>query len=174
MKLNSLGNDRHVGNCSPISSHFISRCVHRRIASEPAADLALEKRTAELRDQFIAVLGQRSQNPLASISAGARPLQREEARCGKQQPPGLMRRKTSPAWPPSSTMCSIWRAAVSVRAGLVRCWVMLPWNLYPPGNVELQAGYPARTIEAHIARRVSKSAATAAGSGIALQSHRQC
>jgi len=37
-----------------------------------------ERRTAELRDQFIAVLGHDLRNPLASVSAGVRLLQKEE------------------------------------------------------------------------------------------------
>lgn len=42
-----------------------------------ATDLAHERETSELREQFIAVLGHDLRNPLASISAGARILGRE-------------------------------------------------------------------------------------------------
>lgn len=42
-----------------------------------AVDLAKERETSELREQFIAVLGHDLRNPLASISAGARILGRE-------------------------------------------------------------------------------------------------
>ena len=41
--------------------------------------LKTERETAELREQFIAVLGHDLRNPLAAISAGARILQRSGA-----------------------------------------------------------------------------------------------
>jgi phosphoserine phosphatase RsbU/P len=44
--------------------------------SELRKGLAIERETAELREQFIAVLGHDLRNPLAAISAGARILQR--------------------------------------------------------------------------------------------------
>jgi sigma-B regulation protein RsbU (phosphoserine phosphatase) len=47
--------------------------------SELRKGLAVERETAELREQFIAVLGHDLRNPLAAISAGARILQRSGA-----------------------------------------------------------------------------------------------
>jgi sigma-B regulation protein RsbU (phosphoserine phosphatase) len=47
--------------------------------SELQQGLATERETAELREQFIAVLGHDLRNPLAAISAGARILQRSGA-----------------------------------------------------------------------------------------------
>jgi signal transduction histidine kinase len=47
--------------------------------SELQKGLASERKTAELREQFIAVLGHDLRNPLAAISAGARILQRSGA-----------------------------------------------------------------------------------------------
>jgi sigma-B regulation protein RsbU (phosphoserine phosphatase) len=47
--------------------------------SELQRGLASERQTAELREQFIAVLGHDLRNPLAAISAGARILQRSGA-----------------------------------------------------------------------------------------------
>ena len=47
--------------------------------SELRKGLAIEQETAELREQFIAVLGHDLRNPLAAISAGARILQRSGA-----------------------------------------------------------------------------------------------
>jgi sigma-B regulation protein RsbU (phosphoserine phosphatase) len=47
--------------------------------SELQKGLATQKETAELREQFIAVLGHDLRNPLAAISAGARILQRAGA-----------------------------------------------------------------------------------------------
>ncbi len=49
---------------------------HRLAASE--ADLLGERQSAELREQFIAVLGHDLRNPIAAIDAGARILAREE------------------------------------------------------------------------------------------------
>ena len=47
--------------------------------SELRKGLAIERETAELREQFIAVLGHDLRNPLAAISAGAQILQRSGA-----------------------------------------------------------------------------------------------
>jgi sigma-B regulation protein RsbU (phosphoserine phosphatase) len=47
--------------------------------------LASERETAELREQFIAVLGHDLRNPLAAISAGARILQRSGALQGQKE-----------------------------------------------------------------------------------------
>ncbi|MDB5377061.1 MAG: histidine kinase [Rubritepida sp.] len=47
--------------------------AHRRMAENEAA-LAGERETAELRDQFIAVLGHDLRNPLAAVSSGTRLL----------------------------------------------------------------------------------------------------
>jgi sigma-B regulation protein RsbU (phosphoserine phosphatase) len=47
--------------------------------------LKSERETAELREQFIAVLGHDLRNPLAAISAGARILQRSEALRGHKE-----------------------------------------------------------------------------------------
>jgi signal transduction histidine kinase len=49
--------------------------AHKRLASSEAS-LLDERKTAELREQFIAVLGHDLRNPLASIDAGARMLRR--------------------------------------------------------------------------------------------------
>jgi signal transduction histidine kinase len=49
--------------------------AYKRLASSEAS-LLDERKTAELREQFIAVLGHDLRNPLASIDAGARMLQR--------------------------------------------------------------------------------------------------
>ena len=56
--------------------------------------------TAELREQFIAVLGHDLRNPLASIGAGARMLRQRAARATKRPDHRrLMARAASPAWP---------------------------------------------------------------------------
>jgi signal transduction histidine kinase len=51
--------------------------AQQRLA-DSEADLSNERATAELREQFIAVLGHDLRNPLASISAGTRILQQTE------------------------------------------------------------------------------------------------
>jgi sigma-B regulation protein RsbU (phosphoserine phosphatase) len=53
--------------------------------SELQKGLATERETAELREQFIAVLGHDLRNPLAAISAGARILQRSGAMQGQKE-----------------------------------------------------------------------------------------
>ena len=53
--------------------------------SELQKGLASERETAELREQFIAVLGHDLRNPLAAISAGARILQRSGALQGQKE-----------------------------------------------------------------------------------------
>ncbi len=53
----------------------IEAAVAERVEAE--AGLLAERETAELREQFIAVLGHDLRNPLASISAAARVLLRE-------------------------------------------------------------------------------------------------
>src|SRR6202000_1171251 len=53
--------------------------------SELQKGLASERQTAELREQFIAVLGHDLRNPLAAIGAGARML-RKEGLTDKAQP----------------------------------------------------------------------------------------
>src|SRR3978361_1845281 len=53
--------------------------------SELQKGLATERESAELREQFIAVLGHDLRNPLAAISAGARILQRSGALQGQKE-----------------------------------------------------------------------------------------
>jgi sigma-B regulation protein RsbU (phosphoserine phosphatase) len=53
--------------------------------SELLKGLASERETAELREQFIAVLGHDLRNPLAAISAGARILQRSGTLHGQKE-----------------------------------------------------------------------------------------
>ena len=55
--------------------------AQERLASSEAA-LLNERQAAELREQFIAVLGHDLRNPLASIDAGARCCQRSARRQG--------------------------------------------------------------------------------------------
>jgi signal transduction histidine kinase len=69
-----------------IATHL--EAADRLAASE--ASLLNERETAELREQFIAVLGHDLRNPLASIAAGARMLAREEPKEASGEILGLM------------------------------------------------------------------------------------
>jgi K+-sensing histidine kinase KdpD len=50
-----------------------------------------ERETSELREQFIAVFGHGLRNPLASITAGARVLTKEDQKETSSEIPGLKR-----------------------------------------------------------------------------------
>src|SRR5215217_2202314 len=76
-----------------------------RMAATEAA-LLDERQAAELREQFIAVLGHDLRNPLASIDAGVRMLQKE-ALGGRGPASCASSRAASRGWPSSSTTCSI-------------------------------------------------------------------
>jgi signal transduction histidine kinase len=63
------------------SEQRVSNAVDRLVGAE--AKLLTERQTAELREQFIAVLGHDLRNPLASIAAGTRML----AKARSKKPP---------------------------------------------------------------------------------------
>jgi sigma-B regulation protein RsbU (phosphoserine phosphatase) len=80
--------ERHDADGTPLfTALVVIRATDRRryerqlvdSRSELQRGLATERETAELREQFIAVLGHDLRNPLAAISAGARILQRSGA-----------------------------------------------------------------------------------------------
>ena len=64
--------------------------AYERLAAS-AADLLDERRTAELREQFIAVVGHDLRNPLASIDAGATLLARQPLDAKGERIVGMMR-----------------------------------------------------------------------------------
>lgn len=124
--------------------------AHRRIASS-TADLAVEKRTAELRDQFIAVLGHDLKNPLASISAGARLLQRRNLDADASGLLDLMQKSVK-------RMAAIIDDVLDLARGRLGQGISLSaMGLHPIEPFirqvisELQAGHPTRVIEADIA-----------------------
>jgi sigma-B regulation protein RsbU (phosphoserine phosphatase) len=71
----------------------LERRVEQAVAERLRAErgLSAEKETAELREQFIAVLGHDLRNPLASVSAGIKLLERENLGDGGRLVANLMR-----------------------------------------------------------------------------------
>lgn len=67
--------------------------IDRLAASE--ATLLTERQTAELREQFIAVLGHDLRNPLASISAGTKLLAKAESKGASGEILGLMQKSVA-------------------------------------------------------------------------------
>jgi signal transduction histidine kinase len=115
------------------------------------ADLLDERKTAELREQFIAVLGHDLRNPLASIDAGAKMLRRE------------------PLSPKGSTIVGLIQSSVGRMAELIDnvldfahgrlgSGLTLERDAHVPlGEVleqvvdELRAAWPERRIDTHLA-----------------------
>ena len=67
----------------------------QRRLSDTQASLTSERQDAELREQFIAVLGHDLRNPLASIDAGTRLLLRNETNEKSRSILGLMQASAS-------------------------------------------------------------------------------
>jgi signal transduction histidine kinase len=124
--------------------------AQRRIAASEAS-LFDERRTAELREQFIAVLGHDLRNPLASVDAGVQMLTR------------------MPLTPKAESVLRLMRGSVTRMAGLIenmldfargRLGGGLPVDLSKAGPLtpvleqviaELRAASPHRRIEARLA-----------------------
>lgn len=125
-----------------IGAHLDS--LDRVAASE--ASLMEERRTAELREQFIAVLGHDLRNPLASIAAGLRMLSkpRGEAETGKLV--GLMQDSLARMSGMIDNVLDFARGRLAGGLPLQRQTVEIETVL---GQVvaELQAGFPERTIQ---------------------------
>jgi signal transduction histidine kinase len=66
----------HLGASARLASSEASLASSEASLASTEANLASERRTAELREQFIAVLGHDLRNPLAAISGSAELLQR--------------------------------------------------------------------------------------------------
>jgi signal transduction histidine kinase len=66
----------HLDAAERLASSEARLAFSRAMLTSSEADLAGERRAADLREQFIAVLGHDLRNPLASIAAGARLLLR--------------------------------------------------------------------------------------------------
>ncbi|MGC1304371.1 MAG: GAF domain-containing sensor histidine kinase [Caulobacteraceae bacterium] len=123
--------------------------VHERLAAS-AASLLDERRTAELREQFIAVLGHDLRNPLASIDAGAAMLLKVPL---DERATGIVERMQASV----SRMAVLIDNVLDFARG--RLGGGLPLNrsaerLEPTFHhvvAELQASHPARRIEADFA-----------------------
>jgi GAF domain-containing protein len=90
--------------------------VDRLAASE--ARLLSERETAELREQFIAVLGHDLRNPLASIAAGTRMLSKGNSKEAANEILGLMRESVARM---SSLMTTYWISRAAGSAAELRC-----------------------------------------------------
>ena len=106
-----------------------------------------ERRTAELREQFIAVLGHDLRNPLASIAAGLRMLSkpRGEAETGKLV--GLMQDSLARMSGMIDNVLDFARGRLAGGLPLQRQTVEIETVLRQV-VAELQAGFPERTIRA--------------------------
>ena len=124
-----------------IGAHLDS--LDRVAASE--ASLMEERRTAELREQFIAVLGHDLRNPLASIAAGLRMLSkpRGEAETGKLV--GLMQDSLARMSGMIDNVLDFARGRLAGGLPLQRQTVEIETVLRQV-VAELQAGFPERTI----------------------------
>jgi hypothetical protein len=67
----------HLDTDEKLSAHERAARAQRAAFASTQADLLDAQKTAELREQFIAVLGHDLRNPLASITAGVRLVERE-------------------------------------------------------------------------------------------------
>jgi len=125
-----------------IGAHLDS--LDRVAASE--ASLMEERRTAELREQFIAVLGHDLRNPLASIAAGLRMLSkpRGEAETGKLV--GLMQDSLARMSGMIDNVLDFARGRLAGGLPLQRQTVEIETVLRQV-VAELQAGFPERTIQ---------------------------
>jgi signal transduction histidine kinase len=124
--------------------------AHRRIASS-TADLVNEKRTAELRDQFIAVLGHDLKNPLASISAGARLLQRKKLDADANGLLDLMQKSVKRMAAIIDDVLDLARGRLGQGISLVERGLHPVEPFIRQVVSELQAGHPARIIDARVA-----------------------
>jgi signal transduction histidine kinase len=122
--------------------------VDRLAATE--ARLLTERQTAELREQFIAVLGHDLRNPLASIAAGAKMLAQEKSREATAEILGLMQKSAARMSAMIDNVLDFARGRLGSGIALNRA----PEQLQPALEqviAELHAIYPERKIEAKFA-----------------------
>lgn len=129
--------------------------VEDRARSEEAERATLsalrsERETAELREQFIAVLGHDLRNPLGSISAGAKLLQ-------KEQPPERRQRLFDAILGSVVRMSGLIDNLMDFARGRLGAGIPLEWQPVMLGPVleqvvtELRIGQPDRVIDTDIA-----------------------
>jgi signal transduction histidine kinase len=122
--------------------------VDRLAATE--AKLLTERQTAELREQFIAVLGHDLRNPLASIAAGTRMLAKERSKQATAEILGLMQKSAARMSAMIDNVLDFARGRLGSGIALKRA----PEQLQPALEqviAELRAIYPDRTVEAKFA-----------------------
>jgi signal transduction histidine kinase len=125
-----------------IATHL--EAVDRLAASE--ASLLNERETAELREQFIAVLGHDLRNPLASIAAGARMIAKEKPKEASDEILGLMQKSVMRMSALIDNLLDFARGRLGGGIALKRA----PQSLEPVLNhviAELRANSPDRNIE---------------------------
>ncbi|HEY0410314.1 MAG TPA: GAF domain-containing sensor histidine kinase [Candidatus Dormibacteraeota bacterium] len=123
-----------------------------RLETSEAALLG-ERQAAELREQFIAVLGHDLRNPLAAIDAGTRILQREPLTDTATQTLGLIRNSVA-------RMAGLIDDVLDFARGRLGGGLELDRNAAEPLRpvleqvvAELQAAWPGRTIQTRLAIR---------------------
>jgi signal transduction histidine kinase len=122
--------------------------VDRLVATE--AKLLTERQTAELREQFIAVLGHDLRNPLASIAAGTRMLPKAKSKEAADEILGLMQKSAARMSAMIDNVLDFARGRLGSGIALNRS----PEPLQPVLKqviAELRASYPDRKVEAKFA-----------------------
>jgi signal transduction histidine kinase len=122
--------------------------VDRLAATE--AKLLTERQTAELREQFIAVLGHDLRNPLASIAAGTKMLAKEKSKEATAEILGLMQKSAARMSAMIDNVLDFARGRLGSGIALNRA----PEQLQPALEqviAELRAIYPDRKVEAKFA-----------------------
>jgi signal transduction histidine kinase len=119
--------------------------IDRLVATE--AKLLTERQTAELREQFIAVLGHDLRNPLASIAAGTRMLAKAKSKAAADEILGLMQNSAARMSAMIDNVLDFARGRLGSGIALNRS----PEPLQPVLQqviAELRASYPDREVEA--------------------------
>jgi signal transduction histidine kinase len=122
--------------------------VDRLVATE--AKLLTERQTAELREQFIAVLGHDLRNPLASIAAGTRMLPKAKSKAAASEILALMQKSAARMSAMIDNVLDFARGRLGSGIALTRS----PEALQPVLKqviAELRASYPDRKVEAKFA-----------------------
>jgi signal transduction histidine kinase len=121
--------------------------AHYRIATSES-DLTIERGTAELREQFIAVLGHDLRNPLASIGAASRMLLRIPVPAKGRDLIGLIQNSVARMSGLIDNVLDLTRGRLGGGLALRRCHAPLA-PILEQVVAELRATWPDRVIETH-------------------------
>lgn len=121
-----------------------------RLAASEAA-LAIERRDAELREQFIAVLGHDLRNPLAAIAAGVRLLEKEPLSGQARTIAGLMQKSVSRMTTLIGDVLDFARGRLGGGLDIQRTATEPLTPALELVVAELAASWPGREIETHFA-----------------------